>query len=128
MVMDFLPVTALCNDGPTAAMRLDIALAGLPHTTGELVGVLNNMRVRGNPQQSGEGPLEVYLSARCGAYVTITADNITVASDDWSYTMRAPVWARHFQFDCEDGYHPLLDGRTSVGDVQPVDIFAGAHS
>lgn len=127
MTLDLLTPEAITHDGPTAAMRLDIAIAGLPHTTGEIVGELVRHGVKGQPHQLDSHPLEVYLSARVGAYVGLSGVNVTIRHDDWCYQMKTPTWLADFYNDCIDGLHPLVEGAPCVGDVQPVDIFAGRH-
>ena len=122
---DWLPISHVTHDGPTAAMRLDIALAGLPRTSGEIASVLNLARVKGNPHRIDEAPAEVYLSAKVGARVRCTGVSIEITHDDWRYEMRCPSWLQDFTRDCWEGLYPLIEGEPSIGTVECIDIFSG---
>lgn len=128
MTTDFLPLDFLTHDGPTAATRLDLALRGLPHDDGSLAGTLGIHGVHGRAARHGENPIEVFLSAQCGAPVVVSWDWIEIEHDDFRFAVRTPAWVHEFWSTCEDGMHPLLDGEPHVGDVHPIDTFASARA
>ena len=122
--IDLLPIESVTHDGPTAVMRLAIALQGLPKDGGSIAARLYVHKVHGRVHHVRLDPLALYLTARVGAEVNIGNRWVTVSHEDWQYQERAPEWIEHFLCECEDGMHPLIEGEPSIGDVRAVDAFA----
>ena len=126
MTIDLLPLGDYTHDAPTAVLRLDIALRGLPHDTGSLGAHLFIAGVRGLPHQLRLHPIEVMLTACVGADVEVSGVTIEITHDDWRFQMRCPSWLADFYRDCIEGGHPLIEGQPCVGTVRPIDPFATA--
>ena len=126
-VIDLVPAEGITHDGPTAVMRLAIALQGLPTDGGSLAGRLYVHKVRGDHESATTSPLALYLTARVGAAVTVTGVCIEVDHEDFSYRMRTPDFVRDFLLDAASGDFPLTEGEPSIGDVTAIDAFATVH-
>ena len=122
--IDLLPIESVTHDGPTAVMRLAIALQGLPKDGGSLAAQLYVHKVRGIVNDTRRDPLALYLTARVGAQVIVGGSLIEVEHEDFHYQMLTPEWVEHFLCDLVSGEHPLIEGEPSIGDVRAVDAFA----